>query len=140
MSFELFQSNFQNPQVKEINEMQALVGEPYVDFQFNSQQNSDRVLYLDPEDGKTWETVIDRSQSYKDTPNAYLVLNQPVKTQYIRYKNIKVPGNNLVVPLIIETAGISPPDRTKSPSEISSSAKHLTLSSKPSYCPQIIIN
>ena len=49
------------------------------------------------EDGKTWKTVIDRAKSYKDTPNAYLVLNQPVKAKYIRYKNIEVPGNNLAL-------------------------------------------
>ena len=49
------------------------------------------------EDGKNWKTVIDRSKSYKDTPNAYLVLNQPVKATYIRYKNIEVPGNNLAL-------------------------------------------
>lgn len=48
-------------------------------------------------DGVNWQTVIDRSKSYKDTPNAYIVLNQPVKAKYIRYNNIKVPGNNFAM-------------------------------------------
>jgi hypothetical protein len=47
------------------------------------------------EDGEKWETVVDRSDSYKDAPNAYIVLDQPVRAKYIRYNNVKVPGNNL---------------------------------------------
>jgi len=47
------------------------------------------------EDGKNWETVVDRSNSYKDAPNAYIVLSQPVSGKFIRYKNIEVPGKNL---------------------------------------------
>ncbi len=49
------------------------------------------------EDGKKWKTVVDRSNSYKDSPNAYIVLNQPVKARFVRYKNIEVPGNNLAL-------------------------------------------
>ncbi len=49
------------------------------------------------EDGKNWTVVVDRSNSYKDTPNAYIVLNNPVQAKYVRYKNIKVPGNNLAL-------------------------------------------
>jgi hypothetical protein len=49
------------------------------------------------EDGKNWKTVVDRSNSFKDTPNAYIPLNQPVKGKYVRYKNIEVPGNNLAL-------------------------------------------
>ena len=56
-----------------------------------------RFIIETSQDGKNWQTVIDRSKSYEDTPNAYLVLNQPVKAKYIRYKNIEVPGNNLAL-------------------------------------------
>lgn len=49
------------------------------------------------EDGEKWETAVDRSNSYKDSPNAYIVLNQPVKARFVRYKNIEVPGNNLAM-------------------------------------------
>ncbi len=49
------------------------------------------------EDGETWETVVDRSNSYKDAPNAYIVLNQPVQAKYVKYKNIEVPGPNLAM-------------------------------------------
>nr|WP_319398184.1 family 43 glycosylhydrolase [uncultured Carboxylicivirga sp.] len=48
-------------------------------------------------DGRNWQTIIDRSNSYKDSPNAYLVLNSPIEAKYIRYNNIKVPGNNLAL-------------------------------------------
>ena len=49
------------------------------------------------ENGKDWKTVVDRSNSYKDSPNAYIVLSQPQKARFIRYKNIEVPGNNLAM-------------------------------------------
>ncbi len=49
------------------------------------------------EDGVNWTTIVDRSNSYKDTPNAYIMLSQPVKAKYIRYNNISVPGVNLAL-------------------------------------------
>ncbi|CAD7952449.1 unnamed protein product [Amoebophrya sp. A120] len=39
-------------QVDEVNAIQAQLGEPYIDYQFVA---SDKILYADPEDGKTWE-------------------------------------------------------------------------------------
>lgn len=49
------------------------------------------------EDGVDWKTAIDRSKSYKDTPNAYIVLNQPETGKFIRYKNLEVPGKHLAL-------------------------------------------
>ncbi|KJF41814.1 family 43 glycosylhydrolase [Draconibacterium sediminis] len=48
-------------------------------------------------DGSNWQTVVDRSNSYKDSPNAYIVLNQPVEAKFVRYKNIEMPGNNFAM-------------------------------------------
>lgn len=48
-------------------------------------------------DGVEWKTTVDRSKSYKDTPNAYIVLNKPVKARFVRYNNIEVPGANLAM-------------------------------------------
>jgi hypothetical protein len=49
------------------------------------------------EDGKTWQTAVDRSNSWKDSPNAYIVLSQPVEGKFVRYKNVEVPGPNLAM-------------------------------------------
>ncbi|WP_179347984.1 family 43 glycosylhydrolase [Winogradskyella pacifica] len=49
------------------------------------------------EDGTKWQTVVDRSNSEKDTPNAYIVLDEAVKAKYVRYNNIKVPGANFAM-------------------------------------------
>jgi hypothetical protein len=49
------------------------------------------------EDGAKWQTVVDRSNSYKDSPNAYIVLRQPVAARFVRYKNVEVPGLNLAL-------------------------------------------
>lgn len=48
-------------------------------------------------DGINWTTIIDKSNSYKDSPNAYLPLMVPQKAKYIRYNNIEVPGKNLAM-------------------------------------------
>jgi hypothetical protein len=49
------------------------------------------------EDGELWQTVVDRSNSWKDSPNAYIVLSQPVEAKFVRYKNSEVPGANLAM-------------------------------------------
>ena len=49
------------------------------------------------EDGKSWKVMLDRHESYKDTPNDYVELAIPMTTRYIRYKNIDVPTPNLAI-------------------------------------------
>lgn len=48
-------------------------------------------------DGKTWETLVDRSDSYKDTPNDYVEVEFPKLVRYVRYRNIDVPTPHLAV-------------------------------------------
>ncbi|RDC55073.1 1,4-beta-xylanase [Pedobacter chinensis] len=48
-------------------------------------------------DGKSWFTMVDQSQSFSDTPNAYNELQSPVKARYVKYKNIHVPMPNLAI-------------------------------------------
>lgn len=47
--------------------------------------------------GTQWQTVVDRSDSQEDTPNAYIVLDEAIKAKYVRYNNIKVPGANFAM-------------------------------------------
>ncbi len=42
-------------------------------------------------DGKTWDTLVNRSNSFRDTPNDYTELSIPETARYVRYKNIHVP-------------------------------------------------
>ncbi len=48
-------------------------------------------------DGANWEVLVDRSNSYKDTPNDYVELGLPKTVRYIRYKNIHVPTPHLAI-------------------------------------------
>ncbi len=48
-------------------------------------------------DGKTWITLADRSESFKDVPNDYVELSVPQFVRYIRYNNIHVPTRNLAI-------------------------------------------
>ena len=49
------------------------------------------------EDGKNWQTIVDRSVSNIDAPNTYIVLDEPVKAKNVRYNNVEVPGANLAM-------------------------------------------
>jgi len=49
------------------------------------------------EDGNHWRTVVDRSNSNIDAPNAYMVLDAPIKARYVRYNNVQVPGANFAM-------------------------------------------
>jgi hypothetical protein len=48
-------------------------------------------------DGKQWDTLVDRSNNYKDVPNDYVELGIPQTVRYIRYKNIEVPTPHLAI-------------------------------------------
>lgn len=48
-------------------------------------------------DGKNWETLIDKSTSFRDTPNDYVELPQTKKARYIRYRNREVPTPHLAI-------------------------------------------
>jgi hypothetical protein len=48
-------------------------------------------------DGRNWDTLIDRSQNYKDVPNDYVELRKPLSVRYIRFKNIHVPTPHLAL-------------------------------------------
>ncbi|TKC00146.1 family 43 glycosylhydrolase [Pedobacter cryophilus] len=48
-------------------------------------------------DGKNWFVVANKKNSFKDTPNDYLELENPVELRYIRYLNQKVPTTNLAI-------------------------------------------
>ena len=41
--------------------------------------------------GNDWKMLIDKSNSFKDSPNDYVELETPVRTRYLRYRNVDVP-------------------------------------------------
>ncbi|WP_298651345.1 family 43 glycosylhydrolase [uncultured Proteiniphilum sp.] len=48
-------------------------------------------------DGRKWEILIDKSNSYRDNPNDYVELAQPERIRYLRYRNIEVPTPHLAI-------------------------------------------
>ena len=48
-------------------------------------------------DGKNWFEVVNKKNSFKDTPNDYVVLENSVELRYIRYLNQKVPTTHLAI-------------------------------------------
>lgn len=50
-----------------------------------------RYLIQGSSDGKTWNTLVDKSNNYKDVPNDYVELVKPEQVRYVRYQHIHVP-------------------------------------------------
>ncbi|RKD90992.1 family 43 glycosylhydrolase [Mangrovibacterium diazotrophicum] len=48
-------------------------------------------------DAQNWTPLVDRSNSFKDTPNDYVELAVATQARYIRYENIHVPTPNLAI-------------------------------------------
>jgi xylan 1,4-beta-xylosidase len=48
-------------------------------------------------DGKKWEKIVDLTHEKRDRPNAYLELEKPVRTRYIRYEHVYVASPNLAI-------------------------------------------
>jgi hypothetical protein len=48
-------------------------------------------------DGKNWFSLVDKKNSFKDTPNDYIELGTPQNVRFIKYNNIKVPTDNLAI-------------------------------------------
>ena len=45
-------------------------------------------------DGQTWETLIDASSNGRDAPHDYQVLPKPMRTRYIRIRNVHSPDDS----------------------------------------------
>ena len=48
-------------------------------------------------DGKRWELLADLTGEKRDRPNAYLELDEPVQTRYIKYEHVYVASRNLAI-------------------------------------------
>lgn len=48
-------------------------------------------------DKQNWITLSDHRNSYKDTPNDYIQVEEPISVRYVRYKNIEVPTPHLAI-------------------------------------------
>jgi xylan 1,4-beta-xylosidase len=48
-------------------------------------------------DGRQWEKIVDLTGEKRDKPNAYLELEKPVNTRYIKYEHVYVASPNLAI-------------------------------------------
>lgn len=56
-----------------------------------------RYLIEGSTDGKTWTILVDKKDSFSDTPNDYVELESPARVRYIRYRNVHVPTPYLAI-------------------------------------------
>jgi hypothetical protein len=48
-------------------------------------------------DGKQWKKIVDLTSEKRDRPNAYLELEKPVRTRFIKYEHVYVASPNLAI-------------------------------------------
>lgn len=48
-------------------------------------------------DGKTWNLLVDKSKSERDTPHDYVELKEPVRTQFLKIVNVEMPTGNFAL-------------------------------------------
>ena len=48
-------------------------------------------------DGKTWETLADKTQNKADVPHDYIELAKPIKARYVKLTNYKVPSGTFAI-------------------------------------------
>ncbi len=48
-------------------------------------------------DGVHWELLVDRKNNYRDVPNDYVQIENPLRVRYVRYHNIEVPTPALAI-------------------------------------------
>lgn len=48
-------------------------------------------------DGENWFSLIDKKNSFQDTPNDYIQLGTPKNLRYVKYNNFEVPSPNLAI-------------------------------------------
>lgn len=51
-------------------------------------------------DGKNWQIAVDKRNNFRDVPNDYVELAEPIVARYLRYKNEKVPTPSLAISAI----------------------------------------
>jgi hypothetical protein len=56
-----------------------------------------RYIIKGSEDGNNWQVIVNRADSYRDTPNDYVELSAPTRLRYIRYENVQVPTPHLAI-------------------------------------------
>lgn len=83
----------------EVNALQV----NYTDYKSNIYDNDTTRVYTQfkiyhSRDGKQWEKIVDLTNEKKrDRPNAYIELQRPVKTRYIKYEHVHVGSPNLAI-------------------------------------------
>jgi hypothetical protein len=73
----------------------------FADYESNLKPDSREIWYryriLASGDGETWDVIADKSNNTEDACHDYIVLENPVKTRFIRIENIKVPDGRFSV-------------------------------------------
>jgi hypothetical protein len=66
-------------------------------------------------DGKTWKTLVDKSNNKTDVPHDYIELPQPVKTRYLKLENGHMPTGKFAISgfRVFGNSGGSKPDTVK---------------------------
>lgn len=84
-------------EVSTVNAIQINYADQDVEFLGKQQGTYHQYKVYYSTDGKSWKTLIDKSQNKKDVPHDYVELDKPVKARYIKLENIHMPTGKFAI-------------------------------------------
>ncbi|AFD08677.1 discoidin domain-containing protein [Solitalea canadensis] len=84
-------------EVSTVNAIQINYADQDVEFLGKQQGTYHQYKVYYSTDGKSWKTLIDKSQNKKDVPHDYVELDQPVKARFIKLENIHMPTGKFAI-------------------------------------------
>jgi len=80
-----------------VNAIQINYADQDVEFLGKQTGTYHQYKILSSVDGKTWTTLVDKSQNKTDVPHDYIELTKPVKTRFIKMVNIHMPTGKFAI-------------------------------------------
>ncbi|PWS26781.1 xylosidase [Pedobacter yonginense] len=80
-----------------VNAIQINYADQDVEFLGKQMGTYHQYKILSSVDGKTWTTLVDKSQNKTDVPHDYIELTKPVKTRFIKMVNIHMPTGKFAI-------------------------------------------
>ena len=78
-------------EVAAINAIQINYADQDAEFLGKSEGVFHQYEIMASNDGKSWKTIVDKSQNKTDVPHDYIEFDQPIKTRYLKMVNYRMP-------------------------------------------------
>jgi xylan 1,4-beta-xylosidase len=80
-----------------VNAIQVNYADQDAEFLGKSKNVYHQYRIMHSADGKTWKTLVDKSNNKTDVPHDYIELLQPVRTRYLKLENLHMPTGKFAI-------------------------------------------